>query len=78
MKWSVGGRVCEKGGCRSMETGGRVEDLEIDVLFLFFSLFADGKFAKFGPLGMEGYLRSAGGYFICKSGVVGEEVVGGV
>ena len=36
-----------------MEMGRRAEDLEIDVLFLFLSLFADGEFATFGPPGME-------------------------
>ena len=32
----MGGMVRDKGGCWSMEVGGRVEDLEIDVLFFFF------------------------------------------
>ena len=36
-----------------MEMGRRAEDLDIDVLFLFLSLFSYGKFAKFGPPGME-------------------------
>ena len=53
-----------------MEMGGRVEGLEIDIYILFIYLFADGKFAKFGPPGMEGDSRR-GGYFLCKSGVVG-------
>ena len=50
---SLGERVWEKGGQWSTEMGVRAEDLEIRVLFLFFSLFADGKFAKFVPPGME-------------------------
>ena len=46
-----------------METGGRAEDLEINVLFLFLSLFADGKFATFGPPGMEGDSRKGKTFF---------------
>ena len=58
-----------------MMMGGRVEDLEIDVLFLFLSLFVDGKFATFSPPGIEGDLRR-GEDSLCKSDVVGEGVGG--
>ena len=37
--------------------GGRAEDMEIDVLFLFHSLFVNDKFSTFGPPGMEGDSR---------------------
>ena len=37
-----------------MDMGGRVEDLEIDVFFLFLSFFTDVKFSTFGTPGMEG------------------------
>ena len=51
-----------------------MEDLDIDVFFLFVSLFADGEFAKFGPPGMDGVFKEGGGDFFCKSGVAGEGV----
>ena len=40
-----------------MEMGGRAEDSDIDVLFLFISLFSDGNLSTFGLLVMEGYSR---------------------
>ena len=66
----MGQRVWDKGGCWSMEMGGRAEDLVIDVFCFFLSFLADGKFSTLGPPGMEGDSRR-GGYFLCKSGVVG-------
>ena len=57
----MGGRFWKKWGCWSMDMGGRAEDLEIGVLF--FCLFADGVFAKFGPPGMEVGSRGGGGGF---------------
>ena len=52
-----------RGGCCSMEIRGRAEDLGINVLFLFFSLFTDGKFAKFGLPRMEGDSRRGETFF---------------
>ena len=40
-----------------------MEDLDIDVFFLFVSLFADGEFAKFGPPGMDGVFKEGGKNF---------------
>ena len=40
-----------------MEMGGRAEDSDINVLFLFISLFSDGNLSTFGLLVMEGYSR---------------------
>ena len=50
----MGQRVWDKGGCWSMEMGGRAEDLVIDVFCFFLSFLADGKFSTLGPPGMEG------------------------
>ena len=36
-----------------MEMGGRAEDLEINVFFLFLSLFSDGEFATFYPPSLD-------------------------
>ena len=51
----IGRKGIGNGGCWSMEMGGREEDLDTNVSFLFLSLFSDGKFTKFVLSVMEGY-----------------------